>query len=70
MRPLEPLLREAGTRSWEQTPEHRRPPSAASVTNVRRWADALFTEPTPLAAFRLLDIPVLQRSLRQLPQRD
>jgi pimeloyl-ACP methyl ester carboxylesterase len=29
------------------------------VANVRRWAHALFTEPTPLAAFRSLDIPVL-----------
>jgi pimeloyl-ACP methyl ester carboxylesterase len=32
---------------------------AASVANVRRWAHALLTEPTPLAAFRQLDIPVL-----------
>jgi pimeloyl-ACP methyl ester carboxylesterase len=29
------------------------------VTNVRRWAHALFTEPTPLEAFRSLDVPVL-----------
>jgi pimeloyl-ACP methyl ester carboxylesterase len=48
-----------GTGSWEQTPDQRKAPIAASVTNVRRWAHALFTEPTPLAAFRSLDIPVL-----------
>jgi len=29
------------------------------VRNVRRWGYALFTEPTPLAAFRSLDVPVL-----------
>jgi len=27
--------------------------------NVRRWAHALFTEPTPLTAFCSLNIPVL-----------
>ena len=48
-----------GRGSWEQTPEQRKAPIAASVRNVRRWAYALFTEPTPLAAFRSLDIPVL-----------
>jgi pimeloyl-ACP methyl ester carboxylesterase len=48
-----------GTGTWEQTPEQRKPPIVASVTNVRRWAYALFNEPTPLAAFRSLDIPVL-----------
>ena len=45
--------------SWGQTPEQRKAPIAAAVRNVRRWAHALFTEPTPLAAFRSLDIPVL-----------
>jgi pimeloyl-ACP methyl ester carboxylesterase len=27
--------------------------------NVRRWAHALFMEPTPLRAFRAPDVPVL-----------
>jgi pimeloyl-ACP methyl ester carboxylesterase len=40
-------------------PEQRKRPIAASVTNVRRWAHALFTEPTPLEAFRSLNVPVL-----------
>jgi pimeloyl-ACP methyl ester carboxylesterase len=48
-----------GPGAWKQTPEQRKPPIAASITNVRRWAHALLTEPTPLEAFRTLDIPVL-----------
>ena len=48
-----------GSGSWERMPEHRRAPIAASVKNMRRWAYALFTEPTPLAAFRSLNVPVL-----------
>ena len=46
-----------GTGTWTRTPEQRKPPIAASVTNVRRWGHALFTEPTPLKAFRSLDVP-------------
>lgn len=48
-----------GEGSWEKTPEQRKAPIAASVINMRRWGHALLTEPTPLAAFRSLDIPVL-----------
>jgi pimeloyl-ACP methyl ester carboxylesterase len=48
-----------GVGAWQQTPEARKPTIASSVTKVRRWAHALFTETTPLAAFRALDIPVL-----------
>ena len=48
-----------GTGTWRQTPEQRKPSIAASVTNVRRWAYALFNELTPLKAFRSLDVPVL-----------
>ncbi len=48
-----------GAGTWQQMPEQRKPPVAASVRNVRRWAHALFTEPTPLQAFRSLEIPVL-----------
>ena len=43
-----------------QCPDVGAPSSiAASVTNVRRWGHALFTEPTRLSAFRSLDVPVL-----------
>ena len=45
--------------AWKRTPEERKPPIAASIRNIRRWGHALLTEPTPLAAFRSLDIPVL-----------
>ncbi len=48
-----------GEGAWERTPAERRPAIAASVKNIRRWKHALFTEPTPLAAFRALDVPVL-----------
>jgi len=48
-----------GVGSWQRTPLPRRPPIAASVVNVRRWAHALFTEPTPLAVLRQLAVPVL-----------
>src|SRR5262245_40650464 len=41
-----------GAGTWTRTPEQRKQPIAASVTNVRRWGHALFTEPTPLKAFR------------------
>ena len=48
-----------GDGSWNATPAQRQPVLAASVTNVRRWSHALFTEPTPLEAFAALDIPIL-----------
>jgi pimeloyl-ACP methyl ester carboxylesterase len=48
-----------GTGAWKQMPEQRKPPIAASVVNVRRWAHALFREPTPLEVYRSMDIPVL-----------
>jgi len=48
-----------GAGAWKQTPEQRKPSIAASVTNIRRWAHALITEPTPLEAFQALDVPVL-----------
>lgn len=48
-----------GTGSWQRMPEARQAPIRESVTNVRRWAHALFSEATPLAAFRTLEVPVL-----------
>lgn len=48
-----------GSGTWARTPEQRKLPIAASMTNIRRWGHALFTEPTPLKAFRSLDVPVL-----------
>jgi pimeloyl-ACP methyl ester carboxylesterase len=48
-----------GSGTWKRTPADRKPPIVESVTNVRRWAHALFTEPTPLKAFQSLNVPVL-----------
>jgi len=48
-----------GKGAWDDTPEARKGPIVDSVTNVRGWAKALFDEPTPLAAFSRLKIPVL-----------
>ena len=48
-----------GAGNWNKTPPQRRPPIADSVVNVRRWAHALFREPTPAHAFAALDMPIL-----------
>lgn len=45
--------------AWARTSAERRPAIAAATRNIRQWAHALFTEPTPLEAFRALDVPVL-----------
>ena len=49
----------SGEGAWEAIPDQRKPQVAAQVANVRRWEHALFREPTPLAAFASLDVPVL-----------
>ncbi len=49
----------SGAGTWRQIPEPRKGPLAASIANARRWAHALFREPTPLNAFHSLDLPVL-----------
>lgn len=48
-----------GPGSWDNMPAARQAPVAASMRNVRGWAAALFGQPTPLQAFRALDMPVL-----------
>jgi pimeloyl-ACP methyl ester carboxylesterase len=48
-----------GAGAWQNTPAPNKNRIAASVANIGQWGHALFTEPTPLAAFRSLDIPVL-----------
>lgn len=40
-------------------PEQRQAPIMQSMVNLRPWTDALTGEPTPLAAFRDLTMPVL-----------
>ncbi len=48
-----------GEGSWRATPSARQVPIAESVVNIRRWGHALFSEPTPVAAFAALDMPIL-----------
>lgn len=55
----------SGTGTWKSLPDQRRAPIAASVANVRRWGHALLEEPTPLAAFRALEVPVLYMTGRR-----
>ena len=45
--------------AWAQTPEPRKAPIVESVRNLPQWANALFSETTPLSTFRALDVPVL-----------
>ena len=54
-----------GPGSWRAMPAKRQPAVAAALANVRRWKHALFTEPTPLAAFASLDVPVLYMTGRR-----
>ena len=42
-------------------------PIAASIGNLRQWAHALMTEPTPLTAFSNLEMPVLLMTGRESP---
>ena len=48
-----------GGGAWGRMPESRRAPIEASIVNVQGWATALFEEPTPLSAFKVLNMPVL-----------
>lgn len=48
-----------GAGSWAATPAERKPAIAKSVMNARRWRHALITEPTPLAEFGTLTMPIL-----------
>lgn len=57
-----------GAGSWSATPLQRKPAIAESVTNVRRWSHALFTESTPVEAFAALDIPILYMFGKSSPE--
>ena len=56
-----------GSGSWAGMPAPRRGPIAASIRNIRSWSRALLREPTPLAAFAALDMPVLYLTGRNSP---
>lgn len=48
-----------GAGSFAQMPERNQTVVAEAGTNIQGWKDALFDEPTPLAAFAGLDVPFL-----------
>lgn len=48
-----------GAGTWAAMPESRRIGIAKSMRGMAQWTHALFHEPTPLAAFAALDVPVL-----------
>ena len=48
-----------GGESFDRMPERNREAISASIASIEAWKEALFGEPTPLAAFATLDIPVL-----------
>lgn len=48
-----------GEGSFDRMPERVQASTAEQVRNIEGWRDALFEEPTPLAAFARLDMPVL-----------
>lgn len=48
-----------GAGAWHAKPEAQRGAIEAATANVQGWGRALFGEPTPLAAFAALTMPVL-----------
>jgi len=56
-----------GSGAWARMPEARKAPIAASIVNIRGWANALMHEPMRLHAFTELDIPVLYMVGRNSP---
>lgn len=56
-----------GKGSWARMPAERKPPIVASCANVRSWAHALLKEPTSLAAWRALDVPILYMTGSESP---
>jgi pimeloyl-ACP methyl ester carboxylesterase len=58
-----------GPGAWDAMPESRREAVAiAAANNIRGWVDAVTYEPTPLEAFRDLDVPVLLMSGKRSPK--
>jgi len=57
----------SGPGAWDRIPEERKGPLTASVANIRGWANALFREQTPLAAFSRLRVPVLYMVGKESP---
>ena len=56
-----------GNGAWDRMPEAHKGAIASAMSNVRNWGKALFEEPTPLAAFSRLNIPVLYMLGKESP---
>jgi pimeloyl-ACP methyl ester carboxylesterase len=56
-----------GRGAWARMPESRKAPIARSIVSLRQWAAALLNEPTPLAAFSQLTVPILFMTGRESP---
>ncbi len=56
-----------GAGAWAAMPQARRLAVAQSMRGIRYWAHALMHEPTPLAAFAQLRVPVLYMVGRRSP---
>jgi pimeloyl-ACP methyl ester carboxylesterase len=56
-----------GEGSFDRMPERVQASTAEQVKNIQGWKDALFGEPTPLAAFSHLDVPVLLMTGKRSP---
>lgn len=57
-----------GPGSWEAMPAERKPQVVEATRNIRRWAHALFTEPTRLDDLRSLTMPVLYMTGARSPR--
>ena len=56
-----------GAGSWQQLPDARKPAILAGIGNIPHWANALMHDPTPLDAFRSLNMPVLYMTGQRSP---
>lgn len=57
-----------GAGAWDAMPVQRRPAIAQSALNIAGWWRALSTEPTSLAAFKALAVPVLYLTAGRSPE--
>lgn len=56
-----------GPGAWQHTPKERKPAILAGIVNLPHWTHALTEDPTPLEAFRQLDMPVLYMTGQRSP---
>lgn len=57
-----------GAGSWDLVAQTRKSAIADAIVNVRRWAHALTSDPTPITAFASLTMPVLTLTGARSPE--